>query len=76
MAMLDQIRKDCSTQGWNTYTAAPVTQAAINAANAEDRYIPTNDGGVAVQWNVGDSEVIVEFGPDGRVMDVSWSREV
>ena len=70
---IERIRADCGTEGWDSYGADAVTDAAIEAAQSVS-YTPTVNGGVQVSWN--SEEVTVVFDHEGRVSGLFWDRSV
>lgn len=56
-------------EGWDSYGAAPVTQAALDVVRCI-AVVPTVNGGVQVEWHANGWEVEIEVDPDGEVRSV------
>lgn len=68
---LDAIATGCREKGWDSYGAAPTTDAALNTALALGRsldVVPTNDGGI--QISMASEALAFDIGPDGVVNNV------
>lgn len=60
-------------QGWDSYGAPPITEAALRAADTVT-FVPTNDGGVQVEIHTNGQEVEVVFDKAGAIEDVWLSK--
>jgi len=70
---LARIKENCASAGWDSYGAAPVSDAALAAVprileviGQTPWIVPCNDGGVQFEWHSGDIDIEIAFGPDGR----------
>lgn len=64
--------------GWDSYGAPAIDARAIAAVRRFLRYrwaiVPSNDGGIQLEWHGGDVDIELEFGPDGRPMHLFAER--
>lgn len=70
---LNRIATDCAEEGWDSYSARPVTPEAIAAVKqllASTWVVPTNRGGIQISFG-GDELVSIVVGPSGE-FDSFW----
>jgi hypothetical protein len=66
---LDKLR--ALKDDWDDDGAVAPTEEAINLAelilNAQPAAVPRTNGGVQIEWNVGETDVVIVITPDGTM---------
>lgn len=58
-------------QNWNSYGAPPPTLEALRVLRCL-HVMPTNDGGVQIEWHCNGQDVEIEVGPNGLLDGMWW----